>query len=70
MHAGQLASLADVLWFYNEGGGSTGFVGAKDPRMQALALSAEDLADLEAFLHTLTADVPCELTTASGTCGS
>jgi cytochrome c peroxidase len=70
MHAGQLASLADVLWFYNDGGGITGFVGDKDARMQPIALGAEDLVALEAFLHTLTATVPCELTTASGTCGS
>jgi cytochrome c peroxidase len=54
MHAGQHATLPEVLEFYRWGGDATGFAGTKDPRMLPLELTDDDLRDLEAFLHTLT----------------
>lgn len=54
MHAGQLATLGDVVTFYNAGGGDPGATGiVKDPLMVPLNLSAADQADLVAFLGTL-----------------
>jgi cytochrome c peroxidase len=54
MHAGQLATLADVIAFYNTGGGDPGATGiVKDPLIVPLNLSAADQADLVAFLGTL-----------------
>ena len=62
MHTGQLATLADVVAFYDKGGETTGFAGAKDPLMVPLNLSAAEQADLVAFLQTLTgAPVPAAL---------
>ena len=63
MHAGQLATLAEVITFYDQGGGDTGSSGiVKDPRMVPLRLSAQDKQDLVAFLNTLTGDpVPAYL---------
>ncbi|HEY0992042.1 MAG TPA: cytochrome c peroxidase [Kofleriaceae bacterium] len=54
MHAGQLASLSDVIEFYRRGGGEPGHVGAKDPRLQALDLDHDEALALEAFLRSLT----------------
>lgn len=57
MHAGQLATLADVITFYDQGGGDTGSSGiVKDSRMVPLRLSMQDKQDLVAFLNTLTGD--------------
>jgi len=55
MHAGQLATLADVVDFYN-GGGGTPVSGSKDPRLVPLGLSAEEKADLIAFLNSLSGE--------------
>jgi cytochrome c peroxidase len=62
MHAGQLATLDDVVAFYDAGGGDPGTTGiVKDPLIVPLALGAGDKADLVAFLPTLTgAPVPAE----------
>ncbi|MCX5742754.1 MAG: hypothetical protein NT062_09685 [Proteobacteria bacterium] len=55
MHAGQFATLAEVVAFYDQGGGDVGATGiVKDARMLALGLSTQDKADLVAFLTTLT----------------
>jgi cytochrome c peroxidase len=54
MHAGQLATLADVISFYNAGGGTAPSGVTKDVLMVPLALSAGDEADLVEFLGTLT----------------
>ncbi|MGE5183949.1 MAG: cytochrome-c peroxidase [Acidobacteriota bacterium] len=59
MHDGALATLDDVLQFYAQGGGDPGSTGiVKDPLLQPLTLSAQDRADLAAFLGTLTGDPP------------
>ena len=62
MHTGGLATLEDVVAFYNAGGGdvtAAGFV--KDARIVPLGLSAEQQADLVAFLKTLNGEsVPLE----------
>ena len=56
MHTGGFATLADVLEFYDQGGGDGGFVGTKDALMQPLGLSASEKADLVSFLQSLTGD--------------
>jgi len=53
MHSGSLATLADVVRYYNGGG----FGGRKlDPRIRPLALSDDEVSDLVAFLEALTSD--------------
>jgi cytochrome c peroxidase len=63
MHAGQLATLEDVVRFYNAGGGSvidTGFV--KDPEMERLELTDAEQADLVELMKTFTGEpVPAAL---------
>lgn len=54
MHTGSLATLAAVIDFYDVGGGTAGFEGTKE--ITPLGLSAQDRADLVAFLETLTGD--------------
>jgi cytochrome c peroxidase len=54
MHAGQLATLSDVVAFYNAGGGEVPSGVTKDVLMRPLGLSTEQQADLVAFLETLT----------------
>ncbi len=62
MHAGQLATLADVIEFYRHGGVTEGFTGHKDPRIQPLEITDDDARDLEAFLRMLTGSpVPDEI---------
>ncbi len=61
MHAGQHATLTEVMDFYNRGG-DTSSVGTKDPLIKPLNLTPAEIADLVAFLETLTGDpVPAEL---------
>ena len=63
MHAGELATLQDVIDFYNKGGDPSGFTGTLDPKMKKLDLSDQEKADLVEFLKTLTgADVDPALT--------
>jgi cytochrome c peroxidase len=63
MHAGQYATLAQVIEFYRRGGDPDGFSGVKDPRMQPLEIDDDEARDLEAFLRTLTGElIPSELT--------
>jgi cytochrome c peroxidase len=62
MHTGELATLGDVVRFYNMGGGIPA-AGDKHPSMVPLYLSADEEADLVAFLRSLTGEpVPAELT--------
>ena len=63
MHSGQLATLADVVTFYNTGGGDVGDAGAvKDPKMKPLSLTPQESADLVEFMNSLTgAPVPAAL---------
>lgn len=58
MHSGQLATLRDVVDFYNAGGGDPGTTGiVLDPKLHALGLSNPDEDDLVAFLGALTGQV-------------
>lgn len=59
MHAGQLATLRDVIDFHDRAAQGTGLAA---PLLQPLYLSEQDKADLVAFLESLTGDpVPAEL---------
>ncbi len=62
MHAGQLATLEDVVRFYDVGGGVIGGGVVKDPRMERLGLTAAEQADLVELMKTFTgAPVPAAL---------
>jgi cytochrome c peroxidase len=62
MHTGALATLEDVVRFYNVGGGDSG-IGTKHPALVQLFLTDDEEADLVAFLHALTGEpVPVERT--------
>jgi len=54
MHTGGVATLADVIDFYDQGGAGTGFEGTKE--IGPLGLSAQEKADLVSFLEALTGD--------------
>lgn len=54
MHNGSLATLEDVLDFYADGGGRVRGVETMDVLIQGFELSAQERADLIAFLHALT----------------
>jgi cytochrome c peroxidase len=64
MHAGQFATLDDVLTFYNNGGGDPStFSGTKDPLIVPLNLTSDEQAAIVEFLKTLTGDpIPANLT--------
>jgi cytochrome c peroxidase len=53
MHNGIFATLADVVAFYNDGGGDDS---NKDPLLKPLGLSRLEQADLVAFLEALSGD--------------
>lgn len=53
MHDGSLATLGDVVRFYNAGGGANDNL---DPAIKALGLGEGEIADLVAFLESLTGD--------------
>ncbi len=62
MHDGNLSSLRDVIEFYNQGIQNHP---QQDPRIQPLGLSNDDINDLEAFLHSLTAsNIDCLISEA------
>ncbi len=64
MHSGQLATLEDVISFY-DAGGMTPVSGTRDPLVLPLGLSTADESDLLAFLRSLDTDpVPLALRTA------
>lgn len=54
MHDGSLATLAEVLEFYNDGGRPDPDL---DPEIVPLGLNDTELADLESFLKTLTGPI-------------
>jgi cytochrome c peroxidase len=61
-HTGELATLADVVDFYDRGGEDTGFMGTKDARLVPLNLTSQEREDLVAFLESITGQpVPAEL---------
>ncbi len=53
MHNGMIATLADVVEFYNNGGGKNEFAATKTKLLKPLKLSKRDKADLVAFLESL-----------------
>ena len=55
-HNGSMATLEDVVRFYNAGGAESGFPGTKDPLLVPLNLSESEITDLVAFLETLTGE--------------
>jgi cytochrome c peroxidase len=55
MHNGALATLAEVIDFYDQGGGD---MAEKSPLMQPLGLTPQEKADLLAFLQALTGELP------------
>jgi cytochrome c peroxidase len=55
MHSGVFATLAEVVDFYDRGGGETP---NKSPLLRPLGLTAAEKADLLAFLATMTGDAP------------
>ena len=55
MHDGSLKTLRDVVDFYAGGGNSNPYL---DPKIKAIHLSAQERADLVAFLESLTGDAP------------
>jgi cytochrome c peroxidase len=64
MHDGSLATLRDVVRFYNGGGTFNPFL---DPRIRPLHLTAAELEDLVAFLETLTGEsAPTSISSTQG----
>lgn len=57
MHAGQLATLQEVVWFYNRGGDRDGS-GEPSRFLVPLGLTEAEQADLVAFLEALTGQTP------------
>ena len=53
MHNGMMGSLAEVVSFYNQGGGDDA---NKDPRIRPLGLSADEEAQIVAFLESLSGE--------------
>ncbi len=62
MHNGLYRTLSEVVQHYNQGGGHGGFSGTASVRLKPLYLSAQEQADLVAFLETLNgATLPSEV---------
>jgi cytochrome c peroxidase len=55
LHNGSLATLAEVIAFYNQGGGPAA---GKSPLVVPLHLTARESSELLAFLHSLSGTVP------------
>lgn len=56
-HTGEKTTLAEVIAFYNAGGGDVGDAGiTKDVRMKPLGLTPTESADLVAFLESLSGE--------------
>ena len=53
MHDGSIATLTDVVRFYNEGGGANDNL---DDKIKPLHLEEQEIADVVAFLNSLTGD--------------
>jgi cytochrome c peroxidase len=60
MHDGVFATLEEVVWHYNAGGQTAGGerIGVKAPQVNPLMLTDAEVADLVAFLETLTGAPP------------
>jgi cytochrome c peroxidase len=61
-HTGLTTTLEDVVQHYNKGGADPGtFTGVKDTRLKPLNLTEMEVADIVAFLKSLTGTVPEDL---------
>ena len=60
-HSGLAKTLEEVLWFYNQGGGTSGFVGRKSPEIRPLGLSESEIQDLLEFLKSLSGKTPAQV---------
>lgn len=73
MHTGHLATLREVVEFYNAGGGEAGtYAGTKETLMVPLNLTSQEMDDIVAFLESLTGNpIPAALQedTSFGTMG-
>lgn len=56
MHNGMIATLEDVVDFYNDGGGENMFSETKSELIKQLGLSADEKSDLLAFLESLSGE--------------
>lgn len=56
----RVTPLEDVVRFYNEGGGQTGYAGVKSPMMVPLLLTEAEQRDLVELLEALTGEPPPE----------
>ena len=56
LHNGMIATLADVVDFYNQGGGGNDFSATKTELIKPLGLGDEEKADLVAFLESLSGE--------------
>lgn len=56
MHNGMLATLEDVVEFYNQGGGENMFTETKSELIKPLGLNDQEKADLVAFLGSLSGE--------------
>lgn len=56
MHTGGFTDLWDVVAFYNEGAGTDGYVGHRDPAIRPLYLSDDEITDLVSFLEALSGE--------------
>lgn len=56
MHNGMLETLSDVVAFYNDGGGENEFSANKSDLIQPLNLTDAEMADLVAFLESLSGE--------------
>jgi cytochrome c peroxidase len=56
MHTGQMATLDDVVTFYNNGGDPSGYIGTRDMLITPLNLTDGEKSDLVEFMKTLTGD--------------
>ncbi|WP_068310181.1 cytochrome-c peroxidase [Polycladidibacter hongkongensis] len=56
MHNGMLATLEEVIEFYNQGGGANEFSQTKSSLIQPLGLTSKEKADLLAFLNSLSGE--------------
>ena len=56
MHTGGFTDLWDVVAFYNQGAGTDGYVGHRDPAIRPLFLDNDEITDLVTFLEALTGE--------------
>ena len=55
MHDGSIATLEEVIEYYDQGGEPNDYL---DPKMSKLELTEHETADLIAFMEALTGEIP------------